>query len=328
MFIGIIITLVVTSSLNSAKLDVDVVEALIVDVFCVQAIISIGAFVSPKILEIVHHFQFAHDAEKAETSYNGFRGLAVSGRLYFEFAASCGLVTIIQFKRLSLARRASFIEYVKLFLIIICGFFAGRTSLVGVGFGFLYLVFCRTNIGGKFRFLARFTIITVGLIGIVVIILPPDTLMFLTDHVLPWVFDLFIKYTESGSTEGSHSFNTLNEMYEYVTITDQEWFIGSGYYMSPSGTGYYKSVDAGYLRQLLYWGVVGSAVSYLFTLLFFIKPYKLTKSINEKLFIFIILIYTYFTHYKGDLASTSRFYLDIILFLLLPYVVKNRKVTV
>ena len=117
-------------------------------------------------------------------------------------------------------------------------------------------------------------------------------------------------------------------MYEYIVITTQEWCIGSGYYMNPVGSGYYKSVDAGYLRQLLYWGLPGSIISYLYTLVYFIKPYKLTKDINEKLFIGLIVIYTFFIHYKGDLASTSRFYLDIILFLMLPYIIKNRKVTI
>ena len=329
VLIGIITVLIVSSSLNCIQFNEDFVEELIVNVFCLQAIISIGAFISPKILEIVHHFQFSQDAERAEQAYSGFRGLAISGRLYFEFAATCGLVTIIQFKRLIGLSKTSYIEYLKLFLLIICGFFAGRTALIGVGFGFLYVLFCKRTIITKVKFIGFFLTVLVCFILLVILILPSNTLLFFTDHVLPWVFDLLIKYSESGSTESSYSFNTLNEMYEYIVITTQEWCIGSGYYMNQVGSGYYKSVDAGYLRQLLYWGLPGSIISYLYTLVYFIKPYKLTKDINEKLFIGLIVIYTFFIHYKGDLASTSRFYLDIILFLMLPYIIiKNRKVTI
>ena len=100
VFIGIICLVIVVSSLNVQTITLDFVEKCIVNIFVIQSIISITAFISPTFREIVHHFQFENEAGQAEESYSGFRGLSISGRLYFEFAASCGLVTIVQFKRI------------------------------------------------------------------------------------------------------------------------------------------------------------------------------------------------------------------------------------
>lgn len=133
-----------------------------------------------------------------------------------------------------------------------------------------------------------------------------------------------MKYYETGSTDSSYSFNHLNDMYKYVRITFDEWVYGSGYYMDPGGDGYYKSVDGGFIRQLLYWGIIGSGISYLYGLLYFIIPYERCSKINDKIFIFIIFLYSIFIHYKGDLFSSSRFYHVILVFLFIPYVLNSQ----
>ena len=162
---------------------------------------------------------------------------------------------------------------------------------------------------------------------ICVVIVPKDILDFVTQHFFPWLFDLFIKYHDTGSTEDSASFNTLNEMYEYVTITSEEWVYGSGNYSSPYG-GYYKAVDGGYIRHLLYWGVIGSIFSIVYSLIYFIRPYFKCHNRNDKLYIFLLLVYTLFVHYKGDLAPTARFYHVPLILIMLPYVFNPVKAVV
>ncbi len=201
-----------------------------------------------------------------------------------------------------------------LLLIVICGFFAGRTALVGLGIGIVYVFF--TKISFKFKASLLFkTLLGIGVFSAMVwIVMPSEIRDFITEHLLPWVFDVFIKYFETGSTESSHSFNSLNEMYHNVEISQHEWFIGSGMYMDPSGR-YYGHVDAGYLRQILYWGIAGTIISLAYTLKMFQLPWKTSKrDTNQHRFIFTILIYTLIVHYKGDLLSISRFYY-VVLFL-------------
>lgn len=324
LFVGLWMAIIVAASLCYNTYDNDFFERLVVNVFVIQSCISIAAFVSPTIREIVHHFQFANEAEKSEEAYAGFRGLAMSGRLFFEFAATCGLISFLQFKRIIVNPSASFIEYIKLFLIVICGFFAGRTSMIGLAFGFLFIILCKGVWTQKMRVIGRFLMFLTSSIVAIVLIMPHDIFIFITDHFLPWVFDLFIKYQETGSTESSASFNHLNEMYKYVDISNEEWIYGAGRYMNPYG-GYYKSVDGGFIRHLLYWGIIGSIFSILYSLLYFIIPYFKCRFHNDKLYIFLLLTYTLFIHYKGDLAPTSRFYHIPLVFLMLPYVMNPAK---
>lgn len=321
LFVGLCMTLIVIASLSYKAYDYDFFERLIVNIFVIQACVSIAAFVSPTVREIVHNFQFANEVEKSEEAYAGFRGLAISGRLFFEFAATCGLVSFVQFKRIITFPSATIVEYFKLFLIILCGFFAGRTSMIGFGFGFIYLLVHKSLTKTKVQIVGRMIFSFICVVAVCIVIVPSNILSFITQHVFPWVFDLFIKYHETGSTEGSASFNHLNEMYKYVTITPDEWIWGSGKFMDLHG-GYYKQVDGGYIRHLLYWGVLGSILNILYGLIYFVKPYLKCKNFNEHLYIILLLIFTFFLHYKGDLATTSRFYHVPLVMILLPYVFK------
>lgn len=324
LFIGLWMVVIVIASLNYSNYDEDFYERLLVDVFVIQACISIASFVSPSIREVVHHFQFTDEAEKSEAAYAGFRGLALSGRLFFEFAATCGLIAFVQLKRIIDNPTLSFLEYIKLFLIIICGFFAGRTSMIGFFFGIAYLFLRKGSIRPKLKMLCKLIITLFSCIGACLIVAPAHILDFFTQHVLPWVFDLFIKFHESGSTKDSASFNHLNEMYRNVIVTKEEWIYGSGRFMSKFG-GYYKYVDGGYIRHLLYWGVIGSIINMLYGLLYFIKPYVKSITRNQHIYILLLLVYTFFIHYKGDIATTSRFYHVPLVILMLPFVFNPTK---
>lgn len=314
LMVGLFLTVIVYTSLSDDAEDSTTMEKLIVGVFLVQAFISILAFGFPVVREVVSLFQFKDDAELAEESYSGFRGLAMSGRLYFEFAATCGLVVIIQMKRILDANKVSYYHLFEFFLLIICGFFAGRTSLVGLVFAFVFLLIYRQSYKEKMRFVYRLLLCLLFIVLFCIILLPGELLDFINEIVLPWVFDVFIKLYETGNTQDSYSFNTLNEMYETVQISLQEWFVGSGKYSNADGS-YYKHVDAGYLRQLLYWGIIGSVINFFCSFQFLKKPWRVCrKNKNEKYFLLVIFFYTLILQYKGDLMGVSRFY-NVILFM-------------
>ena len=320
--VGIIFTIVVMSSLGEDWVTQDAIECLIVNVFFIQGLISIMAFIFPSIREFVHHFQFVDDVEKAETSYAGMRGLALSGRLYFEFAATCAIATFVQFKRIAGFDKVSYIEFFKLIVIIFCGFFAGRTSLVGIGFGVVYLFFCHKPATVKWHTLLKLIATTIAMVLTALLFLPEDALDFVSERFLPWVFDLFIKYFETGSAENSYALHAVNDFYRNVSITPREWWIGAGQYSCYDGS-YFKDVDAGYLRQLFYWGMVGSIVSTGYALVYFIRPLKCVKDYNNRLYICFVFLMTMIFQYKGDLASISRFYHVVLLLLFLPLILQN-----
>ncbi len=321
LLVGVISSIIVYSSLNmnltGEGSPVKLMEKLIVYVFVVQSVISIASFVSPAFRAVISNFQFDEEANIADQYYNGIRGLAMSGRLYYEYAATCGLVTIFQIKRILNENSISISSLAILLLIVICGFFAGRTALLGLGLGLVFLMLAKTSVKFKMHFLLKFILIIIAGIGLILIIVPSEILDFINQHLIPWLFDLFLKYFDTGSTDGSVSFNRLNEMYDEVVITGREWIIGSGMYTEPSGR-YYGHVDAGYLRQILYWGLIGTFISVMYTLKIFKLSWKAAKGIyNQRLFILAILTYTFVVHYKGDLLSVCRFYYVVIFLYLL-----------
>lgn len=308
-----------TTAIPSNKL----AETLLTYVFGIQALISILSFLSPSVRELVANFQFSEDAATAESSYAGIRGMALSGRLYFEFSASCGLLMIFQMKRILESSGVGYKSIILLFLIIICGFFAGRTSLIGFAISVIFLLLYKIEKKYKVRVIVKFLLFVAIFIMGVIIILPSEAKFFITEHLLPWVFDLFIKYYETGSTESSASFHSLNEMYSNVTISARDWLSGCGKYTNSDGT-YYGHVDAGYLRQILYWGIPGLIISLSYTVLMFARPWKSAKDTwNARLFLFLIFLYTLIVHYKGDILSISRFYYTI-LFLYLENYIKTK----
>lgn len=320
--VGIIFTIIVMASLWDDLVGQDAMERLIVNIFFIQGLISILAFIFPSVREFIHHFQFVDDAARAEASYAGRRGLALSGRLFFEFAATCAIATFVQFKRIADFDKVSYIEIFKLIVIIFCGFFAGRTSLVGLGFGFIYLLFCHQPAKDKWHILLKFVVTVMGMVIMALLLLPADILDFFTESLLPWVFDVFIKYFETGSADNSYALHSVNDFYRNVYISQREWWIGDGQYMCYDGS-YYKEVDAGYLRQLFYWGLIGSVISTGYALLYFIKPLKCAKEYDNRLYIGLVFLMTMIFQYKGDLASISRFYHVALLLLFLPSILQH-----
>ncbi|MDR1880768.1 MAG: hypothetical protein LBQ78_07515 [Tannerellaceae bacterium] len=320
MLLGCVACILAYTSLKGKRDDTDYMPRLIVYVFVIQSIIEMAAFVSPACAGIVKRFQFESDMALAEEAYSGFRGLAISGRLYFEFAVTYGVVIILQMKRMVDAGRVSFLHSGELLLLVIGGFFAGRTVFAGLLFALLLLLLARVSVRMKMAFIVRTAIGIGALAALCVILLPGEITGFIQTILLPWVFDLFIKYQETGTATTSFSFNTLNEMYR-VEITPTEWLIGSGHYYNPDGT-YYKHVDAGYLRHILYWGLLGSALNFLYACRFFYRPFKrLSKgAYNDRLFLAILFAYTLMVHYKGDILGASRFYYIVVILYLFHFI--------
>ena len=319
MLVGCFSTILVYASLKNKQESIEYIEKIIVYIFIIQTFIELLSFISPTFLDIVRIFQFEEETEVAEEAYAGFRGLAISGRLYFEFAATYGLIIIIQMKRIISRDNISFIYIIEYLLLIIGGFFAGRTIFVAVLFSIVLLLISNKSRTFKWNFFFKLVIYLFLFIVCFILLLPSEVLLFVNETFIPWVFDLFIKYYETGSAEESYSFNRLNEMYE-VSITPEEWIIGAARYMNPDGS-YYKHVDAGYLRNILYWGMIGSFMNIIYSLSFFFIPIKLAlkKERNNICFFLCLIIYSFTLHYKGDLLGSCRFYYVVIMLYMLHF---------
>lgn len=315
-----IIGLLVLASLNGYEKDYEYLCKCIIIVFVIQSLIQVCAFLSLDIRRVVHAFQFAADQEIADY-YGGIRGLAMSGRLFFELAAVYGLVFFLFIKYLYDNKLYSYSYIFAFILLFVASFFVGRTSIIAFAMACFFLLMYARQGRVKKRILVKLVFAAGVIIALLAVFLPPEIKEILVDKLLPWVFELVYKYVETGHAQ-SNSLDTLEGMYD-IEITNREWLIGSGHYTNPDGT-YYKHTDSGYLRQILFWGLPGSFLNLIYMLSFFYLPikYQLRNRLankNELLFLGILLLYICILHYKGELMGHSRFFLSLLFIYLVKY---------
>lgn len=325
--IGLFITVFVFVSIYDFTKTKEYVLLCIVQAFVVQSIIQILAFMLPSFREIVVLFQFSEDAERAEY-YGGIRGLAISGRLFFELAASYGLIAILYIKYL-LDNDLGGIKYLIYFILLFVGsFFVGRTAIIGFMISFLYLILYQHRNLFNFKLLMRLLTVSVFASITVFICLAEEYRSVILDKLLPWVFEIFYKYVDTGHAQ-SNSLDSLNDMYS-IEITNREWLVGVGKYVNFDGT-YYKQTDSGFLRQILFWGLWGSVLNLIYMFSFLYVPfyrtlYYCSSKRNEILFFVLIVGYLFMLHYKGELMGHSRFFLDILLLYFLQIILSKKHV--
>lgn len=281
---------------------------LIIGCFAIQSIIEIVAFVIPPFADVVHLFQ---KEEVAEIGV-GFRALALSGNPFFDLAAGFGLCYLLFFYRLVKDHEGKIsLTQTALFTILVIGtFFAGRTGFIGLLLAaFYYFVVMGQPIYLKvLRLLTIFFLI--GVTGLVIyFILPFEIRALVTDTLLPFAFEFLYSYFDEG-TLSTVSTDMLSDM--YFAIDWHTFIFGDGKYVNPDGS-YYQHTDAGYMRNILFYGIFGTLILFSYHFLFFNRPFRISlselmehrtmRSFNDLLFWLLLLAYTLILHYKGEVVG-------------------------
>jgi hypothetical protein len=139
------------------------------------------------------------------------------------------------------------------------------------------------------------------------------------DRVFPWAFEFFFQQSESGKLE-TLSTNRLLEMWEErKKITPYIFFVGEGFFTDPITGAYFHRVDVGYLRNIFYWGILGTSVIYLYQISVFNYIF-LSRDKEQKLFVFWILFYLFILELKAMTVGFTHFTMVIcVLYALLYY---------
>ncbi|MEY0859955.1 hypothetical protein AB7239_19625 [Providencia alcalifaciens] len=239
------------------------------------------------------------------STYGGVRGLGLSGSIAFGLAATMGLLGYIFFYWGVNSKKISRAGLIFLFIIcFIASLSAGRTSFLGflLGFAFSYLP--------KIRIISTFKSI------LILIIIISLLTLFITsttefDSVINtysnYAFQPIYNYLETGSFSVS-STEILQRMYFLPSDTLTILF-GDGRYTNADHS-YYMNTDAGYMRFLLYFGLLGSIVPYIGFIYICMYLSKINK--NNKLFFLGVLILSFIYHYKGEIILFNVSFMKII----------------
>ncbi|WP_370407935.1 hypothetical protein [Tenacibaculum dicentrarchi] len=294
---------------------------LIVRLFVVQSIIQIMAFVEPSVAELVMLFR----REKIQDlNYGGIRGLALTGNPFFRLSGGYGL-SYICFFYLYFSKKIKYATIIFV-LLFIGSFFAGRTAFIGLAlaivsyviYSFVEARFLFVNI---FRFLILIIIIISGVLLVYNIFVPENIRAIVDEKLLPYAFEFVYNYQNTGELTTSSS-DHLNEM--YFPISDDTLLYGDARYTADNGKSYYKHTDAGYMRNTLFYGVLGLIYLILAQIITFRNVLFSKIKINNKLYFLFILLFAFILHYKGEILLSSPLYQSIIVVFSFSYLFKRK----
>lgn len=286
------------------------ISKLIVWIFVVQSILETIAFLSPTTASIIHLTYTPKALEKLYEGYSGIRGLALTGSPGWGLAIGYGLSFIIYTKEYISERRFS-IHSALVFLILAIGaLFAGRSAFVGIIVSALFFLLANGSTIGKFKKFIALIVTFSGLLLSVYFSLQEVVILF-TERVFPFVFEFYYTYVNTGAIE-TGSTNRLLEMWQ-VPIPEKTWLIGDGWFTDPDTGNYYKRTDVGYIRNLLFGGLLWAALVFTYNFILASGFRLANRSIiwNDKLLILCFLIYSILLEFKAMALGFNKYLFTI-----------------
>ena len=281
----------------------DIVNHILV-VFLIQSCLQWFFFLFPSISKLFNIFR-TQSMILNNLKYAGYRGLAISSTGFFGLSSAYGLISIIYFIKYNTLFKNNMLKYM-IFLLLYSGtFFAGRTGFVALPF-FLILIFLDIKKQNKKKEENKKNIKQIGIVLLVFL-----SLILLTTRIpkfakmYNYTFEL-VKNVFSGNGFFTTSTDKMFDMYD-VEISPKTFLIGDGKYtvLVNGEQKYYRRTDIGYLRKILYFGIIGTLLSFLFEVFIFNKKLK-----KEHLLLFIFLMVL---ELKGEIIGISILLNSILL---------------
>lgn len=280
-------------------------------IFLSQCMIIILMLLFPTFKEFIQSFIRSDSQLERMSSYNGIRGLGLTGFVAFGFSIMMGvLFPIFCYWIKYYARMMDSLKIVFIILCIISCLSAGRTSILGVLIGLFVLIYShRANLNYIIRFLKVNFILFFVFMVVFFFIFNNDDIYRVAYYYSRYVFQSIWNYIEYGSFS-VNSLEHLDTMYFYPN--NLNWFIGNGHYTNDDGT-YYMNTDAGYMRFILFFGLIGSLILYSMFLFFSMYIISKTKKPALKILLIMILFSSFIYHYKGEVIMFSVPYMKVYL---------------
>lgn len=298
---------------------------LLLSAFTIQITLVILMLLNADFSQIITSFTRSSDqgARVLET-YAGARGLGFADSSAFGFAIVMGLFIFISF----FSYKNKFINFKYFIALILLGSIAsvsaGRTAILGLMLGLLYLLLNFRNLRSFITLTSTFLLI----IFLFYFLLSIDRQSIQNEtlgYFYSYSMEPILNYIATGSLASS-STDALHNM--YFPLTEQQYLIGDGRYME--GESYYMATDAGYMRFILFYGGVFSLLFYSYFVYFISKLGFISKKYLTLLMFFMFLSFTF--HYKGEVVLFSIAYNKVLFlvlfFIYLKSVILNKKVLV
>ncbi len=300
-----------SSSSNNNITDKQFFNLLLV-IFSIQVILIVGMLINSDFSQAITSFTRNSDqGARVLESYAGARGLGIADSSAFGFAIVMGLLIFLTF----FAYKNNFISFKYFIVLLLLGsvasISAGRTAVLGIMFGLVYLLLNFKNYRSLLTLISIFLFFI--LIGSILISIDRNSIENETlGYFYSYSMEPILNYINEGSF-ASTSTDALQNM--YFPLTEQQYLIGDGRYMD--GESYYMATDAGYMRFTLFYGGVFSLMFYSYFIYFTMKLIFIKK--NNIILLLFLLVISLALHYKGEVVLFSISY-NKVLFLILFFI--------
>ena len=191
----------------------------------------------------------------------------------------------------------SFLIWMFVFLFIFAtGVMMSRTTLVGFGLACLLLLY---NYSKKRHGIIKILFSFIFVISILFVIYfnLPSSIKATIDLALNFGFELFVNMVNTGKVKTA-STDHLFTMY-HMPDNIMTYIIGDGYFSDPSNPEkYYMGTDVGFLRLILYFGLPGMIVYFLYQI--YIIYYALKSNrVEHKMFFILLILFIFILNLKG-----------------------------
>lgn len=270
--------------------------------FAIQAVIEWGAFILPPIKRLINMTKSLSTVEKG-ASYSGVRGNALAGSDFFGLSAAFAVMLLLFWSEKNLLFKNNKALKFILYIVIISGtFFAGRTGYVGLAFALIYLIINKENKKHRTRQIFWAGVAALGIIGFIELFAELSKRNESFYNLFNFTLQPLLNKISNGSFMIS-SLQSLRNM--YFPIDAVTFIIGDGQYTTATGH-YYMSTDAGYMRVILFMGVIGFLLLIFFQL-FILSPNRgQEKKMKKMLFILLLVL-----NIKGEALAWGEIVVSI-----------------
>ena len=223
----------------------------------------------------------------------GLDGFAAFG------TATIFCIAILLNSYLIIKDKTNLMKWIITYIIILSGsFIYGRITIFAIVISIIYMIlFCKD----KKKLIKTFFIISFIIIIVLQVVLKLSEVNRDVKIWMDWAFE-FINNLFSGDVSNTYSVSHMFDAMYFMPNIDTILF-GDGRYTAVNGNGYYMSTDVGFMRMILFFGIIGLIVNYsiLFIILKRVNIYSRNLKDREgSMLVLSILIATIILEMKGE----------------------------
>ena len=291
-------------------LSLDYVFNLLITIAVVQAIIMILMMIYEPAYRFIADLAFLETRDSIRMRYGNARGYGLASSVTY------GLGVVQSFSMFFLARdlqKERKLRHIIYYLLIVVSILVtGRTALIGIVLSIVYLLMTDTK--AEKKGLRRFS-------GIVIIAVMTGIYLSLgaaenglISSIQAYVFESANNFNNTGhfsTITGTNIIKMFDSMKAYSLKT---WIFGDGLYKG-EGLFYYGNVDVGFLRHILYFGIIGCIFVFVFYFYCYKKGLKyIVDPFFKKMWV-LIFLYMIIAHVKGDFLLGNGMGISLVMIL-------------